>query len=223
MCPSATRRSAGGGARPRPSPACVHRRRPMPRSSTWCRSTYANPIRAGYLRPPSWRDTPRTSPTIGSGDPIFPRDAADDNYNAFDLFPPRLTGEVGDGDFYDAAGSLMLPVERMRRFVTPMDINGTGRVHQFNPCGRHPSAAAADTSAASSSPAISGRPDPGRHRHQLRRRHRDDPADRPPTHRGHDRGTIYFSEQSPSPPPRRLRFNPAGITVADVTRIRCTA
>ncbi len=29
----------------------------------------------------------------------------------------------------------MLPVERMRRFVTPIDINGTGRVQTW---GRHP-------------------------------------------------------------------------------------
>ena len=61
-----------------------------------------------------------------------PRDAADDNYNSFDPFPipprPIRTGEVDDSDFYDAAGALLLPVERMRRFVTPVDINGTGSV-----------------------------------------------------------------------------------------------
>ena len=67
-----------------------------------------------------------------NGDVIFPRDAADDNYNAFDVWPPRLTGEVGDTDYYDSAGALLLPVERMRRFVTPVDINGTGRVHTWN-------------------------------------------------------------------------------------------
>ena len=36
-------------------------------------------------------------------------------------------GEVGDPDYYDGAGALLFPVERMRRWVTPADINGTGR------------------------------------------------------------------------------------------------
>ena len=39
-------------------------------------------------------------------------------------------GEVGDLDFLDPAGAFLLPVERMRRYVTPADINGTGRVLQ---------------------------------------------------------------------------------------------
>ncbi len=62
----------------------------------------------------------------------LPRDAADDNYNAFDPFPIPTTavprnGEVDDSDSYDGAGALILPVDRMRRFVTPADINGTGQ------------------------------------------------------------------------------------------------
>ena len=56
------------------------------------------------------------------------RDAADDNLNAFDPFPPGHTGELNDQDYYDAAGALILPVDRMRRYVTPADINGTGSV-----------------------------------------------------------------------------------------------
>ncbi len=104
-------------------------------------SSYANPIRAGYSFDVTDMLTAITAGTAydSNGDPIFPRDAADDNYNAFDVFPPRYNfttspifiGEVGDLDFYDAAGALLLPVERMRRFVTPVDINGSGRVAQF--------------------------------------------------------------------------------------------
>ena len=56
------------------------------------------------------------------------RDAADDNLNAFDPFPPGHTGEANDLDFYDPAGGLILPVDRFRRYVTPPDINGTGSV-----------------------------------------------------------------------------------------------
>ena len=48
--------------------------------------------------------------------------------NAFDPYPPGHTGEVNDQDDYDAAGALILPVDRMRRYVTPADINGTGSV-----------------------------------------------------------------------------------------------
>src|SRR5208337_118871 len=66
----------------------------------------------------------------------IPRDAADDNYNSFDPYPPftvgARVGEVGDLDFLDPAGAFLLPVERMRRYVTPADINGTGRVLQYN-------------------------------------------------------------------------------------------
>ena len=47
------------------------------------------------------------------------RDAADDNLNAFDPFPPGHSGEVNDLDFYDPAGGLILPVDRFRRYVTP--------------------------------------------------------------------------------------------------------
>jgi hypothetical protein len=83
-------------------------------------NNYNNPIRAGYSMDP--QDIINT----------VPRDAADDNYNTFDPFPPRITGEVHDADYYDVAGALMVPVERMRRFVTPVDINGSGRVVQWN-------------------------------------------------------------------------------------------
>jgi hypothetical protein len=91
---------------------------------------YSNPVRAGYSFDVADMVTNATYNNVP-----FPRDAADDNYNAFDVFPTRLTGEVNDVDFYDAAGALLLPVERMRRFVTPMDINGTGSVRQFSTGG----------------------------------------------------------------------------------------
>ncbi len=77
---------------------------------------YNNQVRAGY----SLDVTDLVNGT--------PRDAADDNFNAFDPMPLGHVGEVGDSDFYDVTGALQLPVERIRRFVTPMDINGTGFV-----------------------------------------------------------------------------------------------
>ena len=38
-------------------------------------------------------------------------------------------------DFLDPAGGYLLPVERMRRYVTPADINGTGSIRQYD--GQH--------------------------------------------------------------------------------------
>jgi hypothetical protein len=93
---------------------------------------YSNPVRAGYSFDVSDYSVAQTT----YGDIGFPRDAADDNYNSFDPFPLGHTGEVGDADFYDAAGGLMLPIDRMRRYLTPADINGTGRVTQWNPTNR---------------------------------------------------------------------------------------
>jgi hypothetical protein len=81
---------------------------------------YTNPVRAGYAMDP-------TDIMFGT-----PRDAADDNYSSYDPFPIGHTGEAGDTDFYDISGALMLPVDRMRRWLTPADINGTGTVTQWN-------------------------------------------------------------------------------------------
>ena len=81
---------------------------------------FNNSVRAGYSEDP--------------GDIIngAVRDAADDNYNSFDPWPSRTTGEVGDSDYFDAAGADVFPVEQLRRYVTPADINGTGQVRQWD-------------------------------------------------------------------------------------------
>ena len=65
---------------------------------------------------------------------MVPRDADDDNFNTFDPYPagPLRRGEVGDCDFYDESGGLVLPVEWMRRFVTPVDVDGSGQVVRWN-------------------------------------------------------------------------------------------
>jgi hypothetical protein len=91
---------------------------------------YTNPVRAGYSF--NLKD-------ILNGQPP---DAADDNYNAFDPYPFRQStnlagavvygGEINDADNYDPAGALVFPVERMRRWLFPADINGTGQVFQWN-------------------------------------------------------------------------------------------
>ncbi len=90
---------------------------------------YTNPVRAGY----SFDITDLLKNLLYSGSPIFARDAADDNFNTFDPYTvlPTRIGEINDQDYYDASGGLLLPVDRMRRWVTPADINGTGRVAQF--------------------------------------------------------------------------------------------
>jgi hypothetical protein len=91
---------------------------------------------------PAWANRVRAGLSRGYtyGPTGFPRDADDDNYNAFDPYPPPQgslpgghAGEVEDQDWFDSSGGLILPVERIRRFVTPMDINGTGHVVTYTP------------------------------------------------------------------------------------------
>jgi len=86
---------------------------------------YFNSVRAGYSY-----DTNDILSSLTNTTPLL-RDAADDNLNAFDPYPPGHTGELNDQDYYDAAGALILPVDRMRRYVTPADINGTGSVNPW--------------------------------------------------------------------------------------------
>ncbi len=78
-------------------------------------SLYANAIRAGY--------------SMNQGGTTY--DARDDNYNTFDFFSGQAAWpELAD--LYDLTGSIVLPVERIRRFVTPIDLDGNGRVITFN-------------------------------------------------------------------------------------------
>ncbi len=132
-CPAGRRAMGRSGVGPRSSFTAPNSPPPL----NLIQIGYANPVRAGYSFDPTDLLTAINNGTAydGSGDPIFPRDAADDNYNAFDVFPPRITGEIGDLDFYDSAGALILPVERMRRFVTPVDINGSGSVFMWTTGG----------------------------------------------------------------------------------------
>ena len=87
-------------------------------------TSYNSRVRAGY------------SIDVSDMENGIPRDAADDNYNSFDPYPPVTVGarlgEVDDLDFLDPAGAFLLPVDRLRRYVTPGDINGTGRIVQWD-------------------------------------------------------------------------------------------
>jgi large repetitive protein len=91
-----------------------------------------NPITADY------GNLIRAGRSVGGFDPdsnrAVVRDHDDDNSNAFDFFPagPGRSGEVGDADLYDDSGALLLPVEWMRRFVTPVDVDGSGQVVRWN-------------------------------------------------------------------------------------------
>ncbi len=100
-------------------------------------SKYNNPVRAGYSI--NIRD-------ILNG---LPPDAADDNFNTYDPYPSRTVtvtgdttavfgGEVFDLDYYDFVGAMLFPVERMRRWVMPADINGTGSVTTWTAGGSAP-------------------------------------------------------------------------------------
>ena len=114
---------------------------------------YNTPIRAGY------------SEDIGDIVAGQARDAADDNLNSFDPFPPvspadsRL-GEVGDLDFLDLAGAFLLPVERMRRYVTPATSTAPAASSSMTESTKSPVPTSASTSGVgSSTPATSGRRD----------------------------------------------------------------
>jgi hypothetical protein len=100
---------------------------------------YNNPVRAGQsLAYPDLVNQPGqpTAPTTLPGGyipnpPFLWRDADDDNFNTFDMWPNAVTAEVAGAypaDYYDAAGGLSLPVERIRRFVTPIDVSGDGLI-----------------------------------------------------------------------------------------------
>jgi hypothetical protein len=67
-------------------------------------------------------------------------DARDDDHTSFDNWPqPHKPGTAAapltdpeNFDRYDAAGALNMPVERLRRFVTPLDITGEGSIVTYS-------------------------------------------------------------------------------------------
>ncbi|MGE3820452.1 MAG: hypothetical protein AB7I30_13640, partial [Isosphaeraceae bacterium] len=78
-------------------------------------------------------------------DPTIAFDAFDDNKNTFDSWPypgdsespapelpPYNATFTRPADRYDPSGALSNAVERMRRFVTPVDVDGNGRVLTWN-------------------------------------------------------------------------------------------
>ena len=79
-------------------------------------SPYQNPVRAGL--------------SFFNG---MNYDVRDDNHNTFDFWPALAAGtsHPENADYYDVTGSLLFPVERIRRFVTPLDLAGTGRVRTY--------------------------------------------------------------------------------------------
>lgn len=80
---------------------------------------FPNVVRAGV-----------STPTLNSS----AADGRDGLHVAFDYYPTPLTGETAD--YYDAAGDFALPVERSRRFVTPYDLYGDGKIGQFEDSGK---------------------------------------------------------------------------------------
>ncbi len=121
---------------PRRTPRRPARRRPLGRRPSsvpnippaFSPSTfYNNPVRAGLSK---------SIINPGTGYYVY-FDADDDNSDTTDLWPffnlnsnPIITPE--SGNYYDLTGSLSLPVERLRRFVSPIDATGDGIVAQYN-------------------------------------------------------------------------------------------
>jgi hypothetical protein len=103
--------------------------------------TYNNPVRAGrsYITKPfvaNINQNQINGPNILTN----PIDACDDNHNAFDMYPvwnltatPPVFPE--SADYYDSAGQLAFASERIRRFVTPIDASGDGRVQSYAATG----------------------------------------------------------------------------------------
>ena len=103
-------------------------------------SSYTNPVAAIRSTSPTCSPTsrpmapPRSRVTRPSRQLqlVRPIPAAPPGTNNPPAAADLAIGEVGDSDYYDVAGAACYPVERMRRWVTPADINGTGRVVQWN-------------------------------------------------------------------------------------------
>ena len=118
---------------------------PLPIPTVPVSATQPQPIPAhfaaynNYIRP--GHSIILSDPGLQSGGAPRTYDGRDDNYNTFDVFP--VLGNFGaanfpeTADFYDDAGGILLPSERIRRFVTPIDSSGDGQVvtHPFNARG----------------------------------------------------------------------------------------
>ena len=98
------------------------------------------PIRAGrsYITLPiNSKASPNPNQINSLQNLTPPIDACDDNRNTFDMYPSPGAAESPDtvnghpADYYDAAGQLAFTAERIRRFVTPIDASGDGRVQTF--------------------------------------------------------------------------------------------
>ena len=109
-------------AQPRPLPAFVAK------ASTFVNLyTFTNYIRAGQSAPIAVAISGNPAPYDSNFNIIY-YEVGDDDYDSYDPYPElnsRL-GETGDLDLYDSTGSLILPVERMRRFGYPIDMAGDG-------------------------------------------------------------------------------------------------
>jgi hypothetical protein len=87
---------------------------------------WINPIRAGKSSIPGVPDA---------------TDSTDDNFTAWDPYPRYIAPKKADEppqatpeyyNFLDNTGSLSFASERMRRFLTPVDVSGSGRVLRFD-------------------------------------------------------------------------------------------
>ena len=87
---------------------------------------YNNPVRAGLSKA-------FVNPNAGW---YLYTDADDDNFDTTDSWPTPLFatafGPPEAMNYYDLSGSLSLPVERIRRFVTPIDVAGDSLLGQYN-------------------------------------------------------------------------------------------
>ncbi len=85
----------------------------------WQYVDFNNPVRAGHS-------------VVFNTAAVASLDARDDNYNTTDFYPPWSVAAPETADRYDDSGSLVLPVERIRRFVTPIDLTGDGTLVTYD-------------------------------------------------------------------------------------------
>lgn len=92
--------------------------RPLINNLNW-----SNPVRAG-----------KSGATVNPPFSIpFAADQSDDNFTANDFYPPLPGWQHPEAyNYLDRSGSLGIPAERFRRFVTPIDLAGIGRMVRYN-------------------------------------------------------------------------------------------